>query len=103
MRAGEAKGDLDFLQHWLARAGRGVPLDAGARLVQEERVRVYSVGHGNRSLDDLVATLAAAGVVRLVDVRRYPGSRRYPHFVRAALAASLPAAGIAYDFRGEEL
>jgi uncharacterized protein (DUF488 family) len=32
----------------------------------------------------------------LIDVRRYPGSRRFPHFGRDALAASLPAAGIEY-------
>jgi uncharacterized protein (DUF488 family) len=66
-------------------------------------VRVYTVGHGNRSLDELVATLAAAGVVRLVDVRRYPGSRRHPQFGRDALAASIPRAGLAYDFRGDVL
>ncbi len=66
-------------------------------------MRVFTVGHGNRSLDELVATLAAAGVVRLVDVRRYPGSRRHPHFGRDALAEALPRAGIAYDFRGDAL
>jgi uncharacterized protein (DUF488 family) len=31
-----------------------------------------------------------------VDVRRYPGSRRYPHFSRDALRGSLEAAGISY-------
>jgi uncharacterized protein (DUF488 family) len=66
-------------------------------------MRVFTVGHGNRSLDDLVATLEAAGVARLVDVRRHPGSRRFPHFAGAALAESLPRAGIVYDFRGDEL
>jgi uncharacterized protein (DUF488 family) len=64
---------------------------------------VYTVGHGARSLDDFVAVLHAAQIGRLVDVRRYPGSRRHPHFGRDALAASLPAAGVVYDFRGDEL
>ncbi|HEU0012224.1 MAG TPA: DUF488 domain-containing protein, partial [Longimicrobium sp.] len=32
----------------------------------------------------------------LVDVRRFPGSKRHPHFGREALAASLHEAGIAY-------
>jgi uncharacterized protein (DUF488 family) len=32
----------------------------------------------------------------LVDVRQFPGSRRYPHFGSAPLAASLAAAGIEY-------
>jgi uncharacterized protein (DUF488 family) len=64
---------------------------------------LFTVGHGNRTLDDLVATLRAAGVGRLVDVRRYPGSRRHPHFARAALEASIPQAGLLYDFRGDAL
>jgi uncharacterized protein (DUF488 family) len=66
-------------------------------------VRIFTVGHGSRSLDELVATLKDAGVVRLVDVRRFPGSRRFPHFGRDALAEALPRAGIAYDFRGDAL
>jgi uncharacterized protein (DUF488 family) len=66
-------------------------------------VTVFTVGHGTRSLDELVRVLAAAEVTRLVDVRRFPGSRRHPHFARKEMERSLPAAGIAYDWRGEEL
>ena len=40
--------------------------------------------------------LRSNGVELLVDVRSAPGSRRMPHFARAALAASLPQQGIAY-------
>jgi len=40
--------------------------------------------------------LAEHGVKRLVDVRRYPASRRHPQFSREALAASLAGAGIEY-------
>lgn len=40
--------------------------------------------------------LEQAGVQTLVDVRRYPSSRRHPQFNQAALAASLGEAGIAY-------
>jgi uncharacterized protein (DUF488 family) len=66
-------------------------------------MRVYTVGHGTRSLAELVEILRDAGVVRLVDARRFPGSRRHPHFGRDNLAASLPREGIAYDFRGDAL
>jgi uncharacterized protein (DUF488 family) len=41
-----------------------------------------------------------AGVNRLVDVRRYPGSRAYPHVSRDALTRWLPAAGV--NYRWEE-
>ena len=47
--------------------------------------------------------LQSAAVRRLVDVRRFPGSRRHPQFSRAALARTLPAAKIEYEWRGEEL
>ena len=57
---------------------------------------VHTIGHGTRPLDELVGLLAAAGVQTLVDVRRYPGSRRNPQFNRGTLEAALAAAGIAY-------
>jgi uncharacterized protein (DUF488 family) len=57
---------------------------------------VYTIGHGTRSAEELVETLAAVGVQTLVDVRRFPGSRRHPQFNQEALAGSLGAAGIAY-------
>ena len=41
---------------------------------------VFTIGHGTRPLDELVDTLRAAGVDTLVDVRRFPGSRRNPQF-----------------------
>lgn len=42
--------------------------------------------------------LRDTGVQQLVDVRRYPGSRRNPQFGRDALAGSLPDAGLAYEW-----
>jgi len=59
-------------------------------------MRVSTIGHGTRSADELVETLHEAGVETLVDVRRFPGSRRNPQFNQAALAAELDRAAIAY-------
>lgn len=64
---------------------------------------LYSVGHGGRSARELSSLLADAKVVKLVDVRAVPASRRHPQFARAPLAAALEATGIAYDWRGEAL
>lgn len=64
---------------------------------------IFTVGHGARSLDELVAVLASADVRLLVDVRRFPASRRHPHVAREALSTSLPGRGIAYAFRGGAL
>ena len=57
---------------------------------------VYTIGHGTRPLDELVAMLAAAGVQTLVDVRRFPGSRRNPQFNQGPLQGALAEAGIGY-------
>jgi uncharacterized protein (DUF488 family) len=59
-------------------------------------MRCYTAGHGTRSSDDLVNLLHKADVQTLVDVRRYPGSRRNPQFNKEALADALAAAGIRY-------
>jgi uncharacterized protein (DUF488 family) len=59
-------------------------------------MKVFTIGHGTRPADELVACLREAGVQTLVDVRRYPGSRRNPQFVQTALAETLQEAGISY-------
>jgi uncharacterized protein (DUF488 family) len=59
-------------------------------------VRVFTIGHGTRPADELVETLARVDVQTLVDVRRFPGSRRNPQFNRGALAETLAGAGVAY-------
>jgi uncharacterized protein (DUF488 family) len=56
----------------------------------------YTIGHGRRTVEELVECLRAAGIRTLVDVRRFPGSRRNPQFNQGSLAESLERAGIAY-------
>lgn len=57
---------------------------------------VFTIGHSTRSAEELLALLAEHGVEVLVDVRRFPGSRRHPQFSRDALAAALDGAHIRY-------
>jgi uncharacterized protein (DUF488 family) len=59
-------------------------------------VRTYTAGHGTRTGEELTKMLHQGGVRTLLDVRRYPGSRRNPQFNRGALAETLAAAGIRY-------
>jgi len=61
---------------------------------------LLTVGHGSATAEGFGALLRAAGVMRLVDIRRYPGSRAHPHFGREALAGWLPAAGVDYRWEG---
>ncbi len=57
---------------------------------------VFTIGHGTRPAEELIATLSEAGIRTLVDVRRFPGSRRNPQFNQATLAAFLEEQQIAY-------
>src|SRR4051794_20081470 len=45
----------------------------------------YTVGHGTRTTEELVAVLRSVGVGRLLDVRRHPGSNRHPHLAEGPL------------------
>jgi uncharacterized protein (DUF488 family) len=57
---------------------------------------VYTIGHSNRSLQELVELLRPGGVRELVDVRTAPGSKRNPQFGLQPLATGLGSAGIGY-------
>jgi uncharacterized protein (DUF488 family) len=61
---------------------------------------LYTLGHSNRPVAELIAMLHAAGVRRLVDVRAVPKSRRWPQYDGEALKRSL---AIEYAWRGAAL
>ena len=63
--------------------------------------RLFTIGHSTRSLEEFADLLATSDVTLLADIRRYPGSRRYPHFSRDALAVSLPERSIGYIHMAE--
>lgn len=65
-------------------------------LTKTECPRVWTIGHSTRSRDEFHQLLLLNEIDRLVDVRSYPGSRRYPHFNQAELAADLPTIGVEY-------
>lgn len=57
---------------------------------------LLTVGHGEASQARLTDLLVDAGVGLVVDVRRFPGSRRHPHVARAELEQWLPVSGVEY-------
>ena len=59
-------------------------------------VVAYTIGHSTRPIEDFLALLRREGIRALIDVRAFPASRRFPHFDREALAATLASNGIAY-------
>lgn len=64
--------------------------------IAEQPVPIYSVGHSNRPLEELLDLLREFGIRTLADIRRFPGSRRLPHFSRENLAPVLDEKGISY-------
>ena len=57
----------------------------------------FTIGHSNRSLEDLVALLRGPRVERVVDIRTVPKSRANPQFDKDTLAAALPGFDISYE------
>ncbi|HEX4706240.1 MAG TPA: DUF488 domain-containing protein [Candidatus Udaeobacter sp.] len=60
-------------------------------------MRIWTIGHSTRSVDEFISLLNENGIELLADVRSFPGSRRYPHFGKAALARSLNGHAIRYE------
>ena len=57
---------------------------------------VHTLGHSTLTFVDFLALLEAHAIAVVADVRRFPASRRHPHFNREALAAALPSADRPY-------
>lgn len=57
---------------------------------------IWTIGHSNKELEVSIALLRSQRIDLLADVRRYPGSRRYPHFNSEQFAESLHTAKIEY-------
>ena len=57
---------------------------------------VFTVGHSNHPLAEFLSILEAHDLKLVIDVRRFPSSRKWPHFNAADLASSLRAAGLNY-------
>jgi uncharacterized protein (DUF488 family) len=59
-------------------------------------LRIWTIGHSTRSIEEFIQLLKASDIRALADVRQFPGSRRFPHFNREQLSASLAESGIDY-------
>jgi uncharacterized protein (DUF488 family) len=57
---------------------------------------LWTIGHSTRSIEEFLQLLTLPGIEALADVRRFPGSRRLPHFNQEPLSKSLADAGIQY-------
>lgn len=63
----------------------------------KKELKIWTIGHSTRSLAEFLELLDANRIEALADVRRFPGSRKYPHFNKAELSASLAEKKIEYE------
>jgi uncharacterized protein (DUF488 family) len=60
-------------------------------------MRIWTIGHSTRTIDEFISLLRENGIKLVADVRMFPGSKRYPQFGREALAKSLGESSIRYE------
>lgn len=69
-----------------------------------EESYIYTIGHGNKSMEELIKELNVYGIQYLIDVRSKPFSKYYPHFNKEALMFYFQThKGIIYDWRGDRI
>jgi uncharacterized protein (DUF488 family) len=64
--------------------------------MSKPKLEIWTIGHSTHPLEEFFETLRSFDIKLLIDVRSFPGSRRYPHFNRELLSVSLRQAGIDY-------
>jgi len=57
---------------------------------------IYTIGHSTHTLEEFVAMLKSFNIELLADIRSFPGSRKFPHFNKENLPASLAENNIEY-------
>lgn len=62
---------------------------------------VYTIGHSTRSLAEFLDMLQSFDTKTLVDIRRLPGSRKFPQFDQENLKVSMEEAGIQYSYMAD--
>jgi uncharacterized protein (DUF488 family) len=60
-------------------------------------MRIWTIGHSTRTIDEFISFLEENEIKLLADVRAWPSSKRYPQFNKDALEESLDARGIRYE------
>lgn len=66
-----------------------------------QRKTIWTVGHSTQSAEEFLNILKHYHIKLLVDVRRFPGSRKFPWFNQEVLKQDLEAYGINYSHIGE--
>jgi uncharacterized protein (DUF488 family) len=83
-----------------------LPTDGGMvtqKTSMHEVLTIRTIGHSTLALDEFIERLTAHGITLVVDVRRFAGSKKFPHFNREVIEAALAHSGIEYLWLGNLL
>jgi uncharacterized protein (DUF488 family) len=61
-------------------------------------VKIWTIGHSTRSIEEFLSLLAGSGIEVIADVRSFPGSRKFPQYGRETLSATLAAQAVGYHW-----
>ena len=59
---------------------------------------IWTIGHSTRSLPEFLGLLEGSRIKSIADVRRFPGSRKYPQYGKDALESTLASHAIGYHW-----
>lgn len=57
---------------------------------------IYTIGHSTHTMEEFIAMLQSFNIKTLIDIRHFPGSRKFPHFNKEILSGALKGIGINY-------
>jgi uncharacterized protein (DUF488 family) len=57
---------------------------------------IWTIGHSTRTFEEFVSMLAGFQIQHVIDIRRFPGSKRFPQYNKEILAPALSAYSIKY-------
>ena len=69
-----------------------------AHMTDKTTNKLYSIGHGNKSIETFMDLIQEFRIEHLADVRSYPSSRRNPHFDRKNLQLTLNKSAVSYTW-----
>ncbi|MDR3366719.1 MAG: DUF488 domain-containing protein [Prevotellaceae bacterium] len=72
-------------------------------IVFMEEQTVFSIGHGNKTIEKFISELHSFDIHYLIDIRSKPYSKYTPHFSQQPLKATIEREHIKYVYMGQEL
>ena len=64
--------------------------------MKEENKTIWTIGHSTHPFEEMIALLHSFRIELVIDIRSYPGSRKFPQYNKETLQVSLPANNIQY-------